>query len=160
MISKRISTVFALSFLLAVGMSFTTSPISTEPTEKPKEVIQWLSMEEALVKMEKEPRKLMVDVYTDWCGYCKLMDKNTFSDAEVASYVNKNYYAVKLNAESEKSFFFRGESITESQMAGALGVRGYPTIVFIEKDLETTNPSPGYKKAKPFLKELERNLEE
>lgn len=61
--------------------------------------IKWLTMNEAIAAQKKEPKKIFMDVYTTWCGPCKMLDKNTFSDKEVIEYVNKNYYAVKFNAE-------------------------------------------------------------
>src|SRR5690606_11157370 len=61
--------------------------------------IKWMTMNEALAAQKKDPKKIFMDVYTTWCGPCKMLDKNTFSDKEVAEYVNKNYYAVKFNEE-------------------------------------------------------------
>ena len=63
------------------------------------EKINWVSFEEAVQLNEKEPRKFIVDVYTDWCGWCKRMDQTTFKNPEVAQYINEKYWAVKLNAE-------------------------------------------------------------
>ncbi|MDG1717195.1 MAG: DUF255 domain-containing protein, partial [Saprospiraceae bacterium] len=57
--------------------------------------IQWLTWEEMQVMQKRKARKVLIDVYTDWCGWCKRMDKNTFQKADIARYVNNNYYAVK-----------------------------------------------------------------
>ncbi|MGV3585410.1 MAG: thioredoxin family protein, partial [Adhaeribacter sp.] len=83
-----------LCLILLLG-SFTGKPAK-------KGKINWLSLEEAAVLNKKEPRKMVIDVYTDWCGWCRKMDQSTFSDPEVADYVNKNFYAVKLDAEGKK----------------------------------------------------------
>ena len=61
--------------------------------------INWVSLEEAVELQKKTPKKIMMDVYTNWCGPCKMLDKNTFQNKDVADYINKNYYAVKFNAE-------------------------------------------------------------
>ena len=111
-------------------------------------------MEEAFAKNKKEPRKIFVDVYTDWCGWCKRMDKDTFSNAEVAEYVNSNYYAVKLNAESDRQFKLGEAAMTESQVARQLGVSGYPTVVFIHEDFRTIEPVPGYQQPAQFMQML------
>ena len=63
--------------------------------------IKWYTFEQAIKLCEKAPKKLMVDVYTDWCGWCKKMDAETFSNAEIAKYVNEHFYAVKFNAEGD-----------------------------------------------------------
>ena len=63
-------------------------------------------MNEALAAQEKEPKKIFMDVYTKWCGPCKMLDRNTFSDKKVIEFVNKNYYAVKFNAEGTEEITF------------------------------------------------------
>ena len=70
-----------------------------------KDKIEWLSFEEAVKRNEKEPKKFIVDVYTDWCGWCKKMDANTFTNPVIIKYINENYWAVKLNAERKDSGF-------------------------------------------------------
>src|SRR5690606_17854894 len=64
--------------------------------------IQWITIEEAFAKSQKEPRKIIVDIYTDWCGWCKVMDKQTFTNKEVISYINEHFYAVKFDAEQRQ----------------------------------------------------------
>ena len=117
---------------------------------KAEKKIKWLTMEEAYAANQKEPRKIFVDVYTDWCGWCKKMDKETFANAEVAEYVNENYYAVKLDAESEREFELAGEKMTERAVARHMGVSSFPTIVFIHEDFKSIQPVPGYRPAKDF----------
>src|SRR5687767_5013590 len=89
-----------LSLLL---MSFTGKPPK-------KNKINWLTLEEAAAKTQQEPRKIFIDVYTDWCGWCRKMDQSTFSDPGIADYVNKNFYAVKLDAESKKPITINGKT--------------------------------------------------
>lgn len=61
--------------------------------------VKWMSFEQAVAKTKKDPRPIMIDIYTQWCGPCKLMSKNTFGDKQVADYLNKNFYCVKFDAE-------------------------------------------------------------
>lgn len=110
--------------------------------------INWISIDEAQELSKKEPRKVIVDVYTDWCGWCKKMDKSTFSDAEVVNYINEYFYAVKLNAESKDVVSYNGTELTKRELAGAFQVRSYPTIVIIDEAFETVFPIPGYRSAK------------
>ena len=117
---------------------------------KEEKKINWLSLEEAYAANQKEPRKIFVDVYTDWCGWCKKMDRETFANPEVAEYVNENYYAVKLDAESEREFEMAGEKMTERVVARHMGVSSFPTIVFIHEDFKSIQPVPGYRPAKDF----------
>lgn len=133
--------------------STTPSVIKAEPIVSG---IEWLRLEEAYALNQQEPRKIFVDVYTDWCGWCKKMDKATFADEKVAAYVNENYYAVKLNAESDREFQMAGEKMTERQVAAQLGVRSYPTIVLIHEDFQRFQPAPGYRPANDFLEILKK----
>jgi len=120
-----------------------------------KNEIEWLTIEEAQQRVEAEPRKVFVDVYTDWCGWCKRMDKTTFQDEDVVSYVNENFYAVKLDAEGAEKVMFNGQEFTEQSLARAMRVSSFPTLVFFTADFQTFQPVPGYRKADEFRKMLE-----
>ena len=74
--------------------------------------INWISLEEVVEFQKTEPKNVIIDVYTNWCGPCKLMDKNTFSNPEIVSYINKNYYAVKFNAEGDATVKFMDKTFT------------------------------------------------
>lgn len=122
-----------------------------------KSKINWMSFEEALVAQKNEPRKIMMDVYTDWCGPCKMLDKNTFQNPDVVEFVNANYYAVKFNAEGDENIQYKdytfsnpnfdpkrkGRNATH-ELAGALKISAYPTIVFFNENGETLLPVKGY----------------
>jgi thioredoxin-related protein len=114
--------------------------------------IQWMKFEEAIAANEKNPKMILVDVYTDWCGWCKKMDKETFTDPNVIAHFQKNFYAVKLNAENtNRSFQFMGKTFTEAQMAAAMRVNSYPNFVVIEPSLQNIAQLPGYRDPAAFL---------
>lgn len=116
--------------------------------------IKWLTMEEAVEKSKKKKKKIFVDVYTDWCHWCKVMDKKTFTDAGVIDYINQNYYAVKLNAEGTQNIIYDGKVYKPAYRGKVhelayelLGPRmGFPTVVFINEKFEVIKSVPGYKK--------------
>lgn len=119
---------------------------------KAQDQIQWMKFEEAIEANAKSPKMLIVDVYTDWCGWCKKMDKETFTDPKVVEYINTNFYAVKLNAEDTKrTFDFMGKTYNEAQMAAAMRVRSYPNFVVIEPKLQNIAQLPGYRQPAEFL---------
>lgn len=120
--------------------------------------INWVTLEEAVKLQKKMPKKIMVDVYTNWCGPCKMLDKNTFQNKDVVKYVNEHYYAVKFNAEGNEKINFKDNLFqnpdydpnrsgrnAQHQLAGALRITAYPTIVFFNESGETLLPVPGYK---------------
>lgn len=79
---------------------------ATQPSQSKGEV-KWYSIEEAMELTKKQPKKIFVKLYTSWCGWCKVMDTKTFSNAEIAQFLNTNYYPVKFNAESMDTVHFR-----------------------------------------------------
>ncbi len=124
-------------------------------TANAQEKIEWLKFEEAVKANQSNPKMLLVDVYTDWCGWCKKMDKDTFTDPKVIDYINSNFYAVKLNAEdTQRTFDFMGKKYNEAQMAAAMRVNSYPNFVIIDPTLQNITQMPGYREPAPFLEGL------
>lgn len=120
-----------------------------------QEKIEWMKFEDAVAASEIRPKMLLVDVYTDWCGWCKKMDKETFTDSGVIKYVNETFYAVKLDAENmSRSFDFKGKKYTEAEMAAAMRVNSYPNFVIIDPTLQNITQLPGYRTAPQFLEGL------
>lgn len=123
--------------------------------------IKWLTMDQALAKQQENPKKIMIDMYTSWCGPCRLLDKNTFSNVKLAAYVNANFYAVKFNAEGNEEVNFKAQKLvnpnydpakakrrnSQHQLAQYFGVSAYPTIVFLGEKAEFLAPIPGYRTA-------------
>lgn len=132
--------------------------------------INWMSMNDALEEQKKEPKKIFADIYTDWCGPCKLMDKRTFTNKKLIEYVNEHFYAVKFDAEGTEEVNYQGfdyknpnhdasksDKARNSQhfFAHALKVRAYPTVVFFDENSDVISPVVGYKTAQQlevFLK--------
>lgn len=123
-------------------------------TDKKNNEIHWLTIEEAEVKMKEKPKKVLVDVYTSWCGWCKVMDRETYANDSLIKFVNENYYAVKLDAEIKTPITFMGKKWEYSaqnrvnQLAYDLlqGRLSYPTTVFLDENFQNAQPTPGYLK--------------
>lgn len=142
-----------LSIILVVGLT---------NLQAQHDGIQWMSIEEAEAAMKSNPKKILIDVYTKWCGPCKMMMKNTFTNPEIIQYINENYYAVKFNAEGSESVTFMGTTYSNPQFDPAKGngrngtheftmaiapVNGrvaYPTIVYMDEDYKILSPVQGY----------------
>jgi thioredoxin-related protein len=124
--------------------------------------INWMTVAQVQEAMKKEPKKIMMDVYTNWCGPCKMMMKNTFTDPKVIAYINENYYAVKFNAEGEQEINFKGNTYTNPNfnpaktksrngtheftmaVAPVNGRVAYPTIVYMDENFNILTPVQGY----------------
>ena len=141
---KKVIVVF-VTLLIAV--------LPTTPNFSNKKGVNWLTFEQASALAKTKPKKMLIDVYTDWCGWCKRMDKTTYEDASVVDYINKHYYAVKLNAESGKTVTYNGKKMTEQALSGqAFGVSGYPCTVYLDENQKVLSPVPGYQDVPSFNK--------
>lgn len=125
----------------------------------PKVTVNWMTIEEALEKSKTEKRKIFIDVYTDWCGWCRHMDSTTFSDPAVAAYLNEKYYPVKFNAEQtteivykEKTYKFKkqGDKSGYHELAALLlnNRLTYPTTVVLNEEQDIIQPIPGFQDGK------------
>jgi thioredoxin-related protein len=112
---------------------------------------QWKKFNEGIVEAKKSGKKILVDVYTDWCKWCKEMDKNTYADKNISAYLNKNFVIIKLNAEGNEIINYAGQSITPQDFAQRMGVDGYPATVFLKSDGQAITLLPGYSKPDQFI---------
>lgn len=127
---------------------------------KPPVKVKWYTIEQAMELQKKEPRKIMIDVYTDWCGWCKKMDAETFNHPVIAEYLNAHFYPVKFNAESTEPITFGGKTFVNEkqgnrsshQFAIALlqGNMSYPSIAYLNEKMQLLTAVPGYFSAKDF----------
>ncbi len=147
-------------YLLFTGILFFQNTFAQNKNIGNTSQIQWLSIEEAYNRSQKEPKKTIVDVYTDWCGWCKVMDNKTYSNQTIIDYLNKNYYMVKLNAEAKNDISVGGikykfdtqKGANEVAIALLQGKLSYPTTVFLDQNFNMIQPIPGYFDSKEFHK--------
>lgn len=122
--------------------------------------VKWMTWDEAVQAAAaakaagEKPKKVFVDIYTDWCGWCKKMDSETFEQSMVSAYLNEHFYPVKFNAEQKESITFDGKTFKYvangrrgyHELAAALlaGKMSYPTVIFLNEDFQLLQRIPGY----------------
>jgi len=121
--SKRI----AVATLILLGLLAWTS-VSTASSRE----IKWYSYEEGMALGKKLGKKVFIDFYADWCGYCRMMDGSTFKDASVIAILNRDFIPVKVHSDEEK------------EIALKYNIRALPNIAFISEDGKNIGSLPGY----------------
>ena len=151
-----------LAVLLITGSAFRLAGQSQSPAKpegsQPK--IKWMSFTDAYNLNKKKPKLIFVDVYTDWCGWCKKMDATTFQHPEIVKYMNDHFYCVKLNAEMKDTVVIDGVTFTNPNPSGRAthqlavdllrGRMSYPSYVVLNDKSQLVNIIPGYRQAKEF----------
>lgn len=129
--------------------------------------VKWMTLEQAIAAQQEKPKKIFIDFYADWCGPCKIMDKNTYGHQEIANFLNENYYAVKFDAEGKESVTVFGRIFSNPEFSSGkkrnsmhdftkfMNVNSVPSIVFLdEQSMPITNIN-GFLTAKeldPYLR--------
>jgi len=155
------SSIFMYSCFQEVKAANPFSDKSNSPSE-----LQWHSMEEINKLQEKEPRKVLVDIYTDWCKWCHVMDEKTFTDPQLIQVLNKEFYLVKLNAETKKDITYKGITY-QFKNNGRRGYHSlaatlvndqlsYPSFVVLDNQLNVVDVTRGFKNAPQFQDFLSR----
>ncbi len=128
-----------------------TAPEVTKAAPK----MPWRDLDEGLAEAKRDNKPILVDVYTDWCGWCKRMDRTTYTDAAVLAYVEKTFVPIKLDAEEEgRRASYDSRLVSWRQFADGFGVTGYPTTLFLQSDGRLITKVPGFVQPDRFLSVL------
>jgi len=145
--------------ILFAFVAFLTSTASNKVFSQ--QTINWISVQEAEAAIKKAPKRVLIDLYTDWCGWCRVMDNRTFSHPWIIKYINENFYAIKFNAETKDTIVFNGkEYINTTPPTARRGAHqlthlwlnriGYPSFAFLDEDLSLITSVAGFHTASKF----------
>lgn len=112
--------------------------------------LEYLALEEAITKAYENDKKVLIDVYTDWCGYCRRMQHEVYPSKLVQDVIEDYFYYVRIDAESTDMVTFNGERMTKQHFARALGATSYPSTVFLDSRGQPIGMQPGFMEAKQF----------
>ncbi len=126
--------------------------LSSFQPKKEKETLNWLSLEQVELKLKEQSRPVLIDLYTNWCGWCKVMDQKTYTNQQLIKYLNEKFYIVKLNAETKETITWKGKAYSfntpyrTNDIAIYLtgGQLSYPTTVIIPTDNSGPQPIAGF----------------
>jgi thioredoxin-related protein len=140
-----------------LSLALMTTALTSTPAEAQNK-IRWMNFEDAYIASQKEPRKIFVDIYASWCGWCKVLDRDTFTDTGVIRILNEHYYPVKLNSESKETYTIGGTKFSSPELAATLAMvrpnesLGLPTMVIINENMQLNELIQGFRKP-DYLKE-------
>jgi thioredoxin-related protein len=150
---KKFKTATAFLILLSLFV-FTFQVARLTGNERPDKNkgrgIAWATFDQGMELAKKEKKVLVVDFYTDWCSWCKVMDKETYENSEVVDYARKNLVMAKINAETTDRFNYRGTLYAGRELTMMFGVRGFPATVFFTDSGELITVLSGYIPADRF----------
>ncbi|UCF04477.1 MAG: thioredoxin fold domain-containing protein [bacterium] len=143
---KRTATVI---FTLAV---ITSGCGDREPAKEGTVINEWLPFDTGIARSSREKKPVVIDFYTSWCRWCKVMDEKTFSRPEIQRYLADNFVSIRINAESKTDrFSYNGKTFTPVQLTRHFGVRGFPSLAYLDKEGKLITVVPGFVPPETFL---------
>lgn len=112
----------------------------------------WLKFNQGLALAGKQDKVVLVDFYTSWCHWCKVMDEKTFNNAEIAALLQKRFVTVRVNAEDQnEKVTFKGQTLSNVDLTRAFQVTGFPSLAFLDSKGEPITVIPGYVPPEEFV---------
>ncbi len=157
---KKVFIAFGIASIVIIASSFIIN--IQAPAEELKGPVHWITFSEAVALQKKVPKPIMVDVYTSWCGPCKMMSATTFGNEIIAKYLNEHFYPVKFNAETRDSVAFNGivfknnnppetkRPVHDFAISILDGKLSYPSVVFLDADIKRIHTVVGFYQAPQF----------
>ncbi|MGH7680367.1 MAG: thioredoxin family protein [Candidatus Eiseniibacteriota bacterium] len=128
-----------------------STPKADAPTKADADKIEWLAFDAAATKAKAQEKHMIVDIYTTWCGWCKVMERETYANPQVVAYLHDNFILAKVNGESSAKLRWKGRDLTERQFAKTVGVNGYPSTYFFKPNAELLGGMSGFLMPPDFM---------
>ncbi len=162
----RTKLIFALILLVSItkpGISQNNSNAAEGLSIEESQAINWMELEDAMSAFEKQKKKIFFEIYTKWCSWCKQMDDITLRESNIVQLINENYYPIKFDAECKKVVQFKNKEYEFVMRPGRGGYHelaaefledklSYPTLVFLDEDLNIIQAIVGFKSPEEFEK--------
>lgn len=151
LLMKSFNLLFFFSFFLALYFVF---PLSVSGQQADQSSI-WVTYDRMVESNQDQPKKILLFMEADWCGVCKRMKREVFPDQTIQTLLNDHFYPVRINIESDEEIQFRDERVTKKELSKQFGIRGTPTIIFLESDFSVIGSSVGFSDTGEFTNLLQ-----
>jgi thioredoxin-related protein len=152
---KRYLPLMILALSLTTGISCAGNKKTEKDEAKTVQAkAEWLAFDQAMEKAAADKKYVVVDFYTDWCKWCKVMDDKTYADSSVAAALKENFVIAKINGESSEKIIYQGKIMAQSDFTMNMKVSGFPSTLFMDSDGKVIGILPGYIEAPVYLKIL------
>lgn len=111
----------------------------------------WVSFNEMAEMNQNQPKKIMLFMEADWCSVCKRMKREVFPDSTIQALLREKFYPVRIDIESEEQIQFADEQVTKKELSKEFGIRGTPTIIFLNHDFSVIGNSVGFSGREEFI---------
>ena len=116
----------------------------------PESPVKWYDFNSGFLEAKRTKKNILIDMYAPWCGWCKVMDKETFNNKKVAELLKNNFIAVRVDMDSRERINYKGYNLRPAEFSNLFGVQGLPTVVFLDDKGEFVDKVPGFVKADLF----------
>jgi len=151
---KRYLPLLILAISLTTGVSCAGNKKAEKDAKSVQAKAEWLAFDSAMQKAAADKKYVVVDFYTDWCKWCKVMDDKTYADSSVVAALKDNFVIAKINGESSEKITYLGKTMAQSDFTMAMKVSGFPSTLFMDSDGKVIGILPGYIEAPVYLKIL------
>ena len=148
---KSMSLIMLIFLISIIYISCENNKSVAQDVKAKTEDSKWVSFDEGLKLAEKIKKPVLIDFYTDWCHWCKVMDEKTFSNEEINKKLKEKFITIRLNAESTtETGTFNGKTLTNKELTREFRITGFPSLAFLSKEKEIITVIPGYVPADKF----------
>ena len=139
-------------FLLAASFSC-KEPFNEKIAAKDNSLsVKWENISAVFKNRDNIKKPVLIFFYTEWCTFCKKMDRDIFSDDKISQYMNENFISIRVNPEKENDKIkVMEKDLTPYELMMHIGAQGFPTTLFLNEKTEPLTAIPGYIENKTFL---------
>jgi thioredoxin-related protein len=149
---RQICAVLIAGLCIALAAGCGEKGTSEKSSKATTDAKMWVSFNEGMARAAKENKHVVIDFYTSWCRWCKVMDQETFSDPDVKKLLREHFVAIRVDAEDKtQNLSYQGQEYSPFSLGRRFGVRGFPSLAYLDREGDLITVIPGFVPAKTFL---------